>query len=123
MERRKVRYRAWDKKNKEMILDYKIKFIEGIYNYSLNDEFADEEYVFMQYTGLDDKNGKEIYEGDIVANKHNLQFVVEYVSGKFKFVEDTKSAIIFMANLNDENNKQVEVIGNIYENPDLLTKN
>lgn len=77
-------------------------------------------YELMQYTGLLDKNGKEIFEGDILMNKGKKLFsykplVVEFFNGAFE------------AKLNDNTYYRLnhcthnsEVIGNIYENPELL---
>lgn len=75
----------------------------------------------QQYTGLTDKNGKEIYEGDIV--KHKLQ---EDVKGNISFYEGsfivgialTRNSLI---NFNVPN--YIEIIGNIHENPELLNQN
>lgn len=70
-------------------------------------------FTLLQYTGLKDKNGKEIYEGDIMGwecyegTKHQVRWVVEYnLNQGFKTWSSTK---------NDE-----IVLGNIYENPELL---
>jgi uncharacterized phage protein (TIGR01671 family) len=73
---------------------------------------------FMQYTGLKDMNGKEIYEGDILKTKDLYQryFVVEYSTRGFELY-DNKNGVV-----HDPHNtwEDYEVIGNIYENPELL---
>lgn len=86
-------------------------------------------YELMQFTGLHDRNGKEIYEGDILQNtKHSNQLVEVYWQGC-----TTNNAHwikwggwAFRKVQNDGNftfavyDNEIEVIGNIYENPDLL---
>jgi uncharacterized phage protein (TIGR01671 family) len=72
----------------------------------------------MQFTGLKDKNGREIYEGDIVA--HAIEgyttplSVVEFKDGMFVFTDSEYSTELI------ESLDYCEVIGNIYENPELL---
>ena len=75
-----------------------------------------EDCILEQYTGLKDKNGKEIYEGDIVSvrNKNRKN---EYDVG---VVEFGKAAFRCPFLLGKYHTGQVEVIGNVHENPDLL---
>ncbi|WP_431733595.1 YopX family protein, partial [Fusobacterium necrophorum] len=79
----------------------------------------------MQYTGLKDKNGKEIYEGDIVKVPHflhderiKINGVVKYVNNRAEFVIDLEDIeeTFYCCNQKD----RIEVVGNIYENPELL---
>jgi uncharacterized phage protein (TIGR01671 family) len=87
-------------------------------------------YNVMQFTGLKDKNGKEIYEGDIYRwvswNKAERIGVVEYEIG-FGGDGETWAGFGFPSDItrldnDDEPWRDVEVIGNIYENPELLEK-
>lgn len=83
-------------------------------------------YKLLQFTGLLDKQGVEIYEGDIVA--YDLGFDDEKPEN-YKIVFDNKQCAYFMFPLNDKSRlrhftysakNDCEVIGNIYENPELL---
>jgi uncharacterized phage protein (TIGR01671 family) len=86
-----------------------------------------EEIILMQCTGLKDKNGKEIYEGDIVVSCEE-----EFKQDSYVDVDRTE-VIIFKhgsfnfgdyCSLRDCNDlDSIEIIGNIYENPELLEKN
>ena len=70
--------------------------------------------VLMQYTGLHDKNGKEIYEGDILGfDYYKHPMVVEYKEWGFGCKEDDGTWAM-------PNEEYREVLGNIYENPELL---
>lgn len=69
--------------------------------------------ILMQYTGLKDKNGTEIYEGDIVkATKENIPLIVVFWDDFTASFNGTK-----------DNYLHSEIIGNIYENPELLEPN
>ncbi len=70
--------------------------------------------VLMQFTGLHDKNGKEIYEGDIVDFGNKIQYEVEW---------SPENAMFHLKGPNDIYSlifNECEVIGNIYENPELI---
>ena len=77
----------------------------------------DSEHVkgIMQYTGLHDKNGKEIYEGDILSKEPFLKVVFE--DGGFCFSNDLFSGA---DRLSQDRVGRLEVIGNIYKNPELI---
>lgn len=81
------------------------------------DEYYYPMVIISQFTGLLDKNGKEIYEGDIVRDG-----VVEFKFGKWLIVnkrDDLKTKILYDA-IHDTDKQ--EIIGNIYENPELLER-
>lgn len=110
---------------------YKIKsFFSEAYQYFIKNEHLQEtiidEETIGQFTGLKDKNGKEIYEGDIVS--FNLKSDSEgqpYIIGYIEY-QTTFSGYRIMSFEGsfalDYNIKDIEVIGNIYDNPELLEK-
>ena len=112
---REIKFRAWDKLNKEMfnveIMNFQEKQVyKDIVSYRT---FNDIE--LMEYTGLEDKNGKEIYEGDILFESSIEEyFKVIFENGSFRAEVDEYSLDL------EDYARICEVVGNIYENPELL---
>ena len=96
----------------------------GLINDTLNAIITREQYEIMQYTGLKNKNGKEIYEGDIVQIKireHIFIGVIQYKEQYAQFViTKTNTVAHEYEALGDYITDWLEVIGNIYENPKIL---
>ncbi len=127
MKERIFKFRAWDNKDKTMFYDVQmgICFDDGSHygfkrflGYQEKDDYH--EWSLMQFTGLKDKNGKKIYEGDILKTKDvpNIEVYWSNEDGGFmgRYLEKTNS----YCHINDSVNFASEIIGNIMENPELL---
>lgn len=140
-EMREIKLRAWDKDNNCMIYNwYKVVVEDFTKNRFIGRQKQTLATEVMQFTGLKDKNGKEIYEGDIVRYKycnetslseaHYFKYIVEWneLNNKWCFVQPHKPDgnvldEFYTGGQDGQNlNKyfRIEVIGNIYENPELL---
>jgi len=121
---RTFRFRAWDTENKCMRNNVAVGL--GMVEYDLSCHQPVEIMIPMQFTGLKDRNGKEIYEGDLLADTgsdgnggeivYTLKEVV-FHEGAFQMKEllDKEWGMEYMDDIS-----HLEVIGNIYEHPNLL---
>lgn len=120
--KRKIKFRIWDKDGNEMISGDGFTFDDYILiNYMFNDF---KRFDFMQYTGIKDCKGREIYEGDIVSSwSKGVQgkgVIKQRVDGLWIIYPAFSKGKIWGLCPNQEGISTVEVIGNIYENPELL---
>lgn len=124
---REIKYRAWDRKELKMFEVKALEFVDGCDPIAKGAGHYTPNVDLMQYIGLKDKNRKEIYEGDIVqdgedGNIYNGRIgVVEFarenskgmpINGYWYRVSPDEAGTIYQ--------KRIKVIGNIYENPELL---
>lgn len=99
-----IKFRAWCELDKVMVYDLNSPRLH-------HGELKDEIYEFMQFTGLHDRNGKEIYQGDI--------FKRPYSYDELYLVDDVMNLGFYVYEFGWESN-DIEVIGNIHENQELL---
>lgn len=123
---REIKFRAWLKEEKIMgevlgidILHKEIFFSNEDANCYEHTDFKDIE--LMQYTGLKDKNNKEIYEGDILKLRDNhgigvIKYSDEWGAFVVEYIKPRPLAVLGMNYYKED----IEVLGNIYENPELL---
>jgi YopX protein len=111
---REIKFRAWDKERNQIITDkFLIRPWDGL---PMSETYMQPQLELMQFTGLKDKNGRDIYEGDIL----------EFLRRKGDVYWDQLG--LWAAHWNEDynhrlfafNQKDLEIIGNIYEKPDLL---
>lgn len=124
---RVVKFRAWDKEIEKIYPVLKIDFVEEWV--SMYSKITGRHYnwlnnlVLMQYVGLQDKNGEEIYEGDVVSFKsahsdcdYKTIGEVVWYCGEAAFLVECNGEIF----KHFDEIREIEVLGNIYENPELL---
>lgn len=117
------KFRAWLKKDKEMIAVEEIHFNNGELDF-IGDAITwmckNNDFVLMQSTGLADKNGKEIFEGDVVKMAKNVYSeptyyeVVRHRGGAYRLESKQYGCELWLRHTD------CEIAGNIYENPELV---
>mgnify|MGYP000907010478 CR=1 FL=1 len=125
---RELRFRAWDKKHKQWFDDFHIRASgqwavydsedggkSGLWEHDISDDY---DLEIMQFTGLKDKNGKEIYQFDLWKLGDEIYLIVwkegDWQTGWKKLAGDNYTDI------GKDNAKSGLIIGNLLENPDLL---
>ncbi len=113
-----IKFRAWDKENKVMLdWDYDAQNILEAIPLGVGDEYTDC-FEVMQYVGLSDNNGKEIYVGDLVIWMNFGEPIPVTVSEEHGYRFMLGGDIICKSFCSI-----ISIVGNIYENPELLEKN
>ena len=118
-----IKLRAWDLDKKEMLIDntimsfYSFMVTPGGHVYK-NGKLQN--VILMLYTGLKDKNNKEIYDGDILRYKYDGDMFERGGKKIFLVEKDERSYLSFGYSLAAKSSFELEIIGNKYENPELL---
>ena len=135
---RDIKFRAWDKQE-NIMHDVECVYVEPSGSgKDITVKSKDEEGVLewlslddaelMQFTGLRDKNGMGIYEGDVVLDKYEEVKIVQWYEGQFVVTRQVLNGSGQRFEYNNINNhinhySKFEVIGNIYEHPEILGDN
>lgn len=117
------KFRAWDKKHNQMCevlqIHFDLEFVNCINEWIRNLKF--DNCILMQSTELLDKYGNEIYEGDILKTRARGLVEVRHEDGNtvvtYKSGVNTRTTLVLSSFLDKY---QISIIGNIYENPELL---
>ena len=124
---REIKFRAWDKVHKKMIYNKDEIIVETYLSIAFDGEVQEccytqyypyvgdfinwrEKIELMQYTGLKDKNGKEIYEGDIIAGENGYKFIIKYEGSSFVAHETEGNCTFLVSRIT-----MYEIINNIHE--------
>ena len=119
---RLIKFRVWDKRFNEMrlvsSLDWHLNKVMTVGSQNIGmvpTILGPENYILMQFTGLHDKNGREIWEGDIIIGEDEIPLPIYFNKGGWTIRDGGEEFY-----LTDYILEYFEVIGNIYENGDLL---
>ncbi len=131
---RTIKFRAWEISGSGFIAGFNMVNYHGYYNkglkpsiYRYNTTWEEDEYILEQFTGLKDKNGKEIYEGDIVSGCNGSINGMDWGVAPFEIIYSAEKAKynvpLWGTEKNQDSTHWIEIIGNIHENPELLANN
>ena len=131
MSRNRFNFRVWDKKNKIFNDDFHLfpvaedgmMLFDRKSNFDYVEHNEDNNYILMQSTGLVDKNEKEVFEGDIIkfdGKYTKAKRLIRYSEEEGRLVACYTDFVYDYCDFNKDWISQWEVIGNIYENPELL---
>lgn len=122
-----IKFRVWDKEENKMwnvetlyIEDEWVKVNDGSI-YEVTKDLTSN-YYLMQSTGLKDKNGVEIYEGDIVKNVYDEIYLVKWLDAGFYLEERYNGGFDYHELHLDNTDCEFEVIGNVFEDKNLLSE-
>jgi len=108
---RQIKFRAWDGKN--MLHEIDVSF-QG---HAMYDNYEYPTYPLMQFTGLKDKNGVDIYEGDVVQSPNTTAWIIEWDNENACFNGRSLSVVV-----SPIDNINCLVVGNIHQNPELCQR-
>ncbi|MEC0719693.1 YopX family protein [Bacillus haynesii] len=128
---REIKFRAWNKELKKFVYSRDVVMIleeDGTLDihetshWDQDFENVSDEIVLLQYTGLKDKNGREIYEGDVVKGiNFNMTRPQRFIGEvEYSYNGYTVKGVKQYTGLRSELNINFEVIGDVYRNPELL---
>jgi len=126
---REIKFRVYDTEVRRMYVNCPNVMVDyrghPLWQFGYDEPRYMTDCVVMQFTGLEDKSGKEIYEGDLMCTVKGVLMVVRWSDLRAKFCVawrnsyNIKAATLFYKGM-EYASREAEVIGNIYENPELL---